>query len=121
MESFWFIIFISFIITLISTLVYKYTTNQKLMKSLKEEIVILQKKGKKDKEIWNKQMTIMKNSLASTFYTFIPIIILFRWLSTHMSTEKIINIWFIHIGWLGTYVIFTIVFSYVVRKILKVY
>ena len=91
------ILLISFIITLLITLVYKFTTDQKKMKKLKEEMKEHQKKikelSKKDpqkamqmnSEAMKGNLEYMKSSFKSTLYTLIPIIIIFGWLNTHMA------------------------------------
>jgi uncharacterized membrane protein (DUF106 family) len=90
------IVIISFIISLIIVLVYKKFTNQSLMKELKEEIKELQKQMKdlrdKPQEMMKIQkrametnMKYMMHSLRPTLITFIPIIIIFGWLNTHMA------------------------------------
>ncbi len=91
------ILLISFIITLLITLVYKYTTDQKKMKRIKEEMKESQKKirelGKKEpqkamelqQQAMKGNMEYMKSSFKATLYTFIPIIIIFGWLNTHMA------------------------------------
>ena len=130
--TFWFIVLISFVVSLVTVIVYKYTTDQILMKSIKEDLDKLNKKMKENKsdsqkmmqyqkEMWGKQMTMMKHSFTSTIYTFIPIIILFSWLTSNMGKEKILNLGFVQFGWLGSYIIFAIIFSSILRKVLKVY
>jgi len=91
------ILLISFVITLIITLVYKFTTDQKKMKKLKQEMKEYQKKiktlSKEDpkkamtlqQEAMKKNMAYMKSSFKSTLYTIIPIIIIFGWLNAHMA------------------------------------
>src|SRR4030043_2257506 len=95
--SFWAILIISFAITLIITLVYKFTTDQKKMKKLKEEMKGYQKKIKEvsksnpkkameiQQQAMKQNMEYMKHSFKSTLYTFIPIIIIFGWLNAHMA------------------------------------
>ncbi|MBN2052199.1 DUF106 domain-containing protein [Candidatus Woesearchaeota archaeon] len=95
--SFWAILIISFVLTLLITLVYKFTTDQKKMKNLKEEMKEYQKKiktlSKQDpqkamkiqQEAMKHNMDYMKSSFKSTLYTFIPIIIIFGWLNSHMA------------------------------------
>jgi uncharacterized membrane protein (DUF106 family) len=95
------IIIISFIITLAITLVYKFTTDQKKMKRLKEEMKANQKKLKElsrqdpqkamalQQEAMKGNMEYMKSSFKSTLYTLIPIIIIFGWLNTHMAYYEI--------------------------------
>ncbi|MBT4540334.1 DUF106 domain-containing protein [Candidatus Woesearchaeota archaeon] len=96
------IILISFLISLLIVLVYKKFTNQSLMKELKEEIKELQKQMKdlrdKPQEMMKIQkrametnMKYMMHSLKPTLYTFIPIIIIFGWLNTHMAYYPLVE------------------------------
>lgn len=93
---FWFILIIAFFLTLIITLIYKFTTDQTLMKKLKAEMKTLQKEMKTlahdpkkamahQKKLMSKNMDYMKHSLKPTLYTFIPIIIIFGWLNSHLA------------------------------------
>lgn len=93
---FWTILITSFILTLFITLIYKFATDQALMKKLKGEMKVLQKEMKalKDnpakamahqKKVMEKNMQYMKHSLKPTLYTFIPIIIIFGWLNAHLA------------------------------------
>jgi uncharacterized membrane protein (DUF106 family) len=98
---FWAILIISFVITLLTTLVYKFTTDQKKMKKLKEDMKEYQKKIKEfsksdpqkamsiQQEAMKQNMEYMKHSFKSTLYTFIPIIIIFGWLNAHMAYYQI--------------------------------
>lgn len=97
---FWAIFIISLLISLIITFVYKWVTDQKLMKSLKEEQKEMQKQVKalKDnpqemmkvqKEAMKKNMTYMKHSFKPTLITILPIIIIFGWMAAHFSYEPI--------------------------------
>ena len=102
MPPFLAILIISFVITLATTLVYKFTTDQKKMKKLKEDMKEHQKKIKEfsktdpqkamsiQQEAKKQNMEYMKHSFKSTLYTFIPIIIIFGWLNTHMAYYPII-------------------------------
>lgn len=96
-SPFWSILIISFVLTLVITLVYKFTTDQKKMKKLKEDMKEYQKKIKTlskenpqkamaiQQEAMKHNMDYMKSSFKSTLYTFIPIIIIFGWLNAHMA------------------------------------
>src|SRR3989338_4786091 len=88
LPSFLAILIFSLLISLLITLIYKYTTNQSLMKQLKGEIKEFQKEMKelKDKpgEVMRVQKEAMKTnlkymsmSMKSTLTTFPPIIFLF--------------------------------------------
>jgi len=92
---------IAFFITLTITLVYKFTTDQKKMKKLKDELKEAQKKIKtltKDnpqkalevqQEMMKKNMEYMKHSFKSTLYTMLPILLIFAWLNSHMAFNQI--------------------------------
>lgn len=95
LPSFWTILIISAGITLLITVVYKYTTNQKEMKVIKEDLKKYQKEMKETKDtkklmVLQKKaldlnMKYMMSSFKSTLYTFIPIIIIFAWLNSHIA------------------------------------
>jgi uncharacterized membrane protein (DUF106 family) len=95
LPPFWTILIITLFITLLVTVVYKYTTNQKEMKQIKDDLKKYQKEMKEQKDP-TKMMAIQKQALdlnmkymmssfKSTLYTFIPIIIIFAWLNTHIA------------------------------------
>jgi len=120
---------ITLIITLIITIAYKYLTDQHIMKSLKDELKNLQKDMKKykedpkkmvdiQKELMSKNMKMFKMNIKPMIVTFIPIIIIFGWL--RMTYEPLGDILWMF-GWLGTYIIFTLIMSFAFRKLLKVY
>lgn len=124
------IAFIAFLLTLIVTLLYKYTTNQSAMKSLKDEIKSLQKEMKENKGDNNKVMQIqkeameknikyMKHTLTPMLLSFLPIVLIFGWVRA--TYDPFGKIFFSVFGWLGSYIIFSIIFSYAMRKLLKVY
>lgn len=128
----WSVIILSFIITLLITLIYKYTTNQLFMKEIKDKQKQYQKEAKelkhdpklmmeKQKEAMKLTGQYFKHSMKPMIYTFIPIILIFGWMKTNFGAEKILNLGFINLGWLGTYIVFSIVFSSLIRKILKVH
>lgn len=90
------ILIITFVATLIVTIIYKLVTDQDLMKRLKQDQKDMQKKLKElrnhpeklaahQKEMWGKNLEMMKHSFKPTIFTFIPIIILFGWLSAHLA------------------------------------
>ena len=95
LPAFWAILIICTGITLLVTIVYKYTTNQKEMKVIKDDLKKYQaqlketKDTKKLMEIQKKaldlNMKYMMSSFKSTLYTFIPIIIIFAWLNGHIA------------------------------------
>ncbi|MDA1196537.1 MAG: EMC3/TMCO1 family protein [Nanoarchaeota archaeon] len=90
------VVLMSFLITLLITLIYKFTTNQSLMKSLKSELKELQKEMKELRDHPEKMMKVQKQamqtnmkymgqSMKSTLYTFLPIILIFGWMNAHLA------------------------------------
>lgn len=96
----WAILILSLVISLVITVVYKYLTDQKRMKELKDEQKELQNQMKslKDspqeiiklqKEAMKKNWEYMRSSFKPTLVTMIPIIIIFGWMTAHLSYEPI--------------------------------
>jgi len=123
------IILISFLMTLVITLSYKFLTNQEMMKSLKEEIKGFQQQMKENKEDTQKVMELQKQALEKnmkymmhsfkpTLFTFVPLIIIFTWLRTTYSTQGPL---LFGLSWFWIYIIVSIVFSLVLRKSLKIH
>ena len=94
------IIILSFLISLIITIVYKYTTDQNLMKQLKEEVKEFQKEAKELKKEPDKAMAVQKksmqtnmkymmHSMKSTLYSILPIIIIFSWMNANFAYDPI--------------------------------
>jgi len=92
----WAICILSFILALMISLIYKYTTNQSLMKDLKMEIKSLQKQMKElrsepakmmsvQKKAMETNMKYMMHSMRPMIFTFIPIIIIFGWMNMHFA------------------------------------
>jgi uncharacterized membrane protein (DUF106 family) len=99
LPAFWAILIISAFITIIVTVVYKYTTNQREMKQIKDDLKKYQKEMRETKDTkklmatqkkaLDLNMKYMKSSFKSTLYTFIPIIIIFAWLNMHIAYDPI--------------------------------
>ena len=94
------IVAVSFIITLISTLAYKFLTNQGRMKELKDGIKKHQDEMKKHKEnpkkmmevqkqAMQKNMEYMSHSFRPMIFTFLPIILIFGWLNGNLAYSPI--------------------------------
>jgi len=94
------VLILSFVISLIIVVIYKFFTNQDEMKRLKEEQKEYQikMKGMRDKpeemmkvqkEAMKKNMEYMKHSFKATLITFLPIILIFGWMSAHLAYEPI--------------------------------
>lgn len=125
------ILLLSLLITLVTTLAYKFFTNQKLMKDVKEEMACLQKEIKtiKDnkervmelqKQVMEKNMKYLGQSLKPTLITFIPLILIFAWLQQYYSVLGNPKVLF-GLSWIWVYIIFSILFSLGLRKVLKIY
>jgi len=95
------IFIISLFLTFLTTIIYKYVTNQKLMKTLRDDLKGLQKdmKGLKDnpskmmgkqKELMTKNMEYMKHSMWSTIFTIFPVLIVFGWLNANLAFAPLI-------------------------------
>ena len=100
LDVLWIVFIISLVVSLIIIVIYKYTTNQDLMKQLKEEIKAFQKETKELKAHPEKMMEVQKkamktnmkymtHSMRSTLYTFIPIILIFGWMNANIAYEPI--------------------------------
>jgi len=125
-------IVIVFFIVLITTLIQKYATNQEELKKLKQEQKILQEEMKKYKNQPDKLLEFQKKQLEfvpktfdltmkSLVYTFIPIILFFRWFNDYFTTN-LVNYKFLgFLSWFWFYLIASIIFSSILRKVLKVY
>lgn len=101
LPTLWAVVLLSFFISLVITLLYKYTTDQNLMKQLKEEMKEFQKEIKElrkepekamevQKKAMQTNMKYMTHSMRSTLYSFIPIIIIFSWMTAHLAYEPIL-------------------------------
>jgi uncharacterized membrane protein (DUF106 family) len=124
------LIIISFLIALISTLVYKFATDQNLMKNIKEEMKDLKNEIKKaandpakmdelNKRSIEKSMTQMKHSMRPTLWTIIPFLLVFVWLRVEYTDLAVKFLWID--SWFWIYFLFSIIFSLVLKKILKVH
>ena len=131
----WGMMIIVFFIALLSMIAQKYGTDQKKLKELKSEQKKLQEEMKQYREhpqkfleLQKKQMEFMKESFKLStrplMFTGIPFFLLFRWFSdlftagsgfTLAADPKIFGM-----GWFWFYLVFTLVFSMVLRKVMKV-
>lgn len=126
----WGFVFIVFIITLLITLVQKYTTDQEALKQIREDGKKAQEEMKQYRDDPKKMMEIQKKQLENMpksfdltmkplIYTAIPIILLFRWFADYkpLITYKFLGF----LGWIWAYLIISLIMSLIIRKILKVY
>ena len=123
------LIIISFLLMLMTTLIYKYFTDQEAMKNLKLEMKEIQDQMKEfkddtskvmelQKQSFSKMMESFKHQLKPMLITFVPFMVLFPWLRTVYTPMGDLIFGF---GWFGTYFIFGIGFNIILRKILKVH
>ena len=119
------IVIIAFVVTLITTLITKYLTDQKRIKELRsnaKEKQALFKEARKEgdldkvKDIQSKMMEenmeLMKHSLKPMIYTAIPFLVLFIWIRNVYDP--------ILAHWIWWYIGAGIASSLVLRKFLKV-
>ena len=96
----WAIIAMAFIVSAVIIIITKYTTDQALMKKLKDDLKDYQKQIKELKnepakamEVQKKAMELnmkyMMHSFKPTLITFIPIILIFGWMSSTFAYESI--------------------------------
>ena len=94
------ILVLALIVTMISNLIYKYTTDQKEMKRLKTEIEEYRKKIKDARdnpkkmlklndEAMRVNMQYMTKSLKPMLFTFIPIILIFTWMAGAFGSNTV--------------------------------
>jgi uncharacterized membrane protein (DUF106 family) len=129
------IILVGFI-SLIITLLQKYTTDQETLKNIKQEQKILQQEMKKYKdhpekmlELQKKQFEFIPKTMDITMkplvYTAIPIILFFRWFGDYFSSLQDSGVDYRILGifqsWIWPYIILSIIFSTIFRKVLKVH
>lgn len=91
---------VSVIMTLIVTLIQRFTTNQKEMKLLKEQQTYFQKEMKENKgnpeklvelqkQAMGVSMKYMRHSMRSTIFTILPVILIFGWMNSALSFDTI--------------------------------
>ncbi|MCK9597222.1 EMC3/TMCO1 family protein [Candidatus Pacearchaeota archaeon] len=127
--NFGFVILI-LIITLITTLFQKYTTDQETIRDMKKqqkemnmEMKKLEAGSQKYMEMQKKQLELLpkmfKLNIRPMIFTAIPLILLFRWFMDFfnvLNNPKFFNFF----SWFWYYLILSIIFSTILRKILKV-
>ena len=95
------IFIVSFAVSLFIVLIYKWMTDQNEMKRLKDKLKDFQKEMRElknqpdkmmavQKEAMGVNMDYMKKTMRPTLITFIPIILIFGWLSAHFAYEPLL-------------------------------
>ncbi len=126
----WGMMILVFILTVITTIVQKYATDQKELKRIKKEQKELQKELKKYKDHPEKAMEInkrnlelmpkmMKLSMRGIIFTGIPFIIFFRWFIDFFNAAGNPK-FFGFMNWIIFYLVFSLIFSSILRKALKI-
>ena len=125
------LIVITFVATLLVTLSYKFLTDQKKMKDLKDSMKVMQNEAKKfrdnpskameyNKEIMTQNMEYFKQSWKPMVFTLVPFFIMFAWLRVTYEPVDLNFLGIFH-NWFWVYFIFSIIFSMILRKVMKVY
>ena len=96
----WGIILLTFLVSILSILAYKYLTNQVEMKHLKEKQKEFQERMKAlkgnteelmriQKEAMKVNLDYMRHSFKATLFTLIPLLVIFGWMNGHLMYEPI--------------------------------
>lgn len=124
----WGLLLASACISLITSLLQKYTTDQDTLKAIRAEQKLLNEQMKSFKEhpekvmeLQRKQMELIPKTMDITMrpalYTAIPFILLIRWFGDYFAvhTVKIFGV----LSWFWAYLLFAIISSMIFRKIFK--
>jgi|SRR3989344_1904211 len=121
---------IVFVITLITTIIQKYATDQKTLKELKKEQKEINKQMKDlkndpkkmmelQKKTWQLMPKQMKLSMRALIYTGVPFILFFRWFIDYFEATGSPRFW-LGMGWIVFYLLTAIIISSVLRKYMDV-
>jgi len=102
MQPIWLILACGFVLTVIITLIYKYTTDQDRVKYLRTESKKLQKElrskelqenkellGEKQKQLSTYSMEMMKSNFKPMMFTMIPVLLVLGWLTGHLAFDPL--------------------------------
>lgn len=124
---------VSFVLSILSALSWKYLTDQTLLKSVRDKTKALQEEFKKNKsdpkklselntrmakENFDAMKIQYKQSVKPMIITLIPFALVFIWIR---KTYAPIGAVIFGFGGIGTYIILSIIFSMILRKVMKVY
>lgn len=118
------------VISIITTLIQKYTTDQETLRDLKKQQKEINKKSQEfkhdpqkmleiQKELGPLTMKMLKLNARSIAYTAIPLILLFRWFSDYFDAIGGYS-FFGFMSWIIFYILFVIIFGSIAKKIFKV-
>ncbi|MGV8142537.1 MAG: EMC3/TMCO1 family protein [Candidatus Pacearchaeota archaeon] len=124
------LILITGVLNFFTTLLQKYTTDQDLLKQIKEEQKLVQEELKlyksgdaKSLELSKKSMELAMKTMPITMrpviYTTIPFILLIRWFGDYFKDQPVKVLGFMSGIW--AYIVFFVIWSIIFRKILKVH
>ena len=126
----WGMTFLVLIIALFMTIIQKYATDQKTMREMRDEQKALQEEMKRYKDHPEKLMSLqkkqfefmpkmMKLSMRPLVYTAIPLILFFRWFVDYFGAIGEFK-FFGYFSWFWFYLLGSIVFSSILRKVMNV-
>ncbi len=124
------LILITGVLNYLTTLLHKHTTDQDLLKQIKEEQKLVQEQMKLYKTNPDKSLELSKKSaelamktmpitMRPVIYTTIPFILLIRWFGDYFK-EKPVEIFGFMSG-IWAYIVFFVLWSMIFRKIMKVH
>ncbi len=124
------LILITGVLNFLTTLLQKHTTDQDLLKQIKEEQKLVQGQMKLYKTNPEKSLELSKKSaelamktmpitMRPVIYTTIPFILLIRWFGDYFKEQPAKILGFMSGIW--AYIVFFIVWSMIFRKLLKVH
>ena len=116
------ILIFSFMVTVFITAISYFFTDRNLMKDIRERQKSVREEMKKYRDNPQKMMELnqqimadfphqMKQSMKISLITIVPMLLVFNWLNKVYSTTNT--------HWLATYIISSIVYSIILRKIFK--
>lgn len=121
-------ILIVIIFSLVTTLLQKFTTDQDLLRSIKEEQKTLRADMKEFKDHPEKMMELNKKSMEialkamettmrPALFTAIPFVLFFRWFGDYFTANP--TTFFGFMSWLWAFILLSVISSMVLRKLFK--
>lgn len=118
------IIILSLLVTIVLTILTYFVTDRNLMKTIKEKQKKLREEMKAYKHDAQKMMEInkkmmedfpvqMKQSFKIMIITVLPLLIFFNWLRSTFATTSLAD------NWIWWYIISSVIFSIILRKLFK--
>lgn len=125
------LVVITALLSLVLTFFQKYMTDQEALREIKKEQKLLQEQMKEFKEHPEKVVELQKKSLQAipqmyeivlrpVIFTAIPFILLFRWFGDYFEAIGDFKLLFFFSGWILPYLILSIIFSSIFRKVFNV-